>query len=169
MATDQARGNDFESFVQSRQDSLLRTAFLLVGDAANAEDITQNALAKLYLAWGRLGQIDHPDAYVRRVLVNEANTLWRKPWKRREFTVAEMPDVEATTSPTHSAEVWQWINTLPSGQRAVVVLRYYEGLSEAEIAEVLQLSTGTVKSQASRALAALRTRIPDGLEVGDLA
>ena len=103
------------------------------------------------------------------MLINEANSLWRKPWKRRELTTSEVPDAESITPPGHNADVWRWVTSLPPAQRAVVVLRYYEGLSEAEIAEVLQITTGTVKSQASRALAALRTRVPEGIEMGDLS
>ncbi len=160
-------GNDFASFVHARQKALVRTAFLLSGDATAAEDIAQNALAKLYLAWNRLGSVDHPDAYVRRVLVNEANSWHRKPWRRREIVVAELPDsiVDATET---TGVIWEWVSTLPSKQRAVIVLRYYEGLSDPEIGEVLEIATSTVSSQASRALASLRTRIPSEVQEGDM-
>ena len=161
-------GSDFTAFFHARQKSLVRTAYLLSGDAAAAEDIAQNALAKLYLAWDRLGSVDHPDAYVRRVLVNEANSWHRKPWRRREMTVAELPDSMVEPIDTTSA-VWQWVSTLPTKQRAVIVLRYYEGLSDSEIGTILDIGVSTVSSQASRALASLRTRIPSEITDGDLS
>lgn len=104
------------------------------------------------------------DGYARRILVNEHNSLWRRSWKRREFSTHTVPDRQTVTdSPDEglSAALWDFVQTLPRKQRAVVVLRYYEDLSAAETADVLGISVGTVKSQASRALASLRTRVGD--------
>ncbi len=158
---------DFTAFVHGRYGRLVRTALLLTGDRGLAEDVVQNALAKLYLAWGRLRPTEHPDAYVRRIVVNEANSLWHKPWRHREVPSDFLPDAAIADNADDIREIWAWVATLPKDQRAVIVLRYYEGLPETEIAEVLQIRVGTVKSRSHRALAALRTRIPQGFETGE--
>jgi RNA polymerase sigma-70 factor (sigma-E family) len=161
VATD--RDADFTAYLHARQAHLLRTAYLLTGDRHQAEDLLQTALAKLYLAWDRVQDRESVDAYVRRILVNENSSLWRRAWRRRESSTDSVPE----TTPVHdrydeglAAAVWEVVSTLPRRARAVVVLRYYEQLSEAETAEVLGISVGTVKSQTSRALAALRERTP---------
>lgn len=158
---------EFAAYMSARQPGLLRTAYLLTGDRHTAEDLVQTALAKLYLSWDKVRDHGSLDGYVRRIMVNELNSLWRRPWKRRERSTDVVPDVEVHRDEYdegRAAAVWAVVRTLPTRQRAVVVLRYYEGLSEAEIAETLGISPGTVKSQASRALAALRERAPAGLD-----
>ena len=103
------------------------------------------------------------DAYVRRIMVNENNSLWRRAWKRREHPTDRLPEdahVHDSYDDGRGDALWALVQTLPRKARAVVVLRYYEELSEAETAEVLGISVGTVKSQTSRALAALRERTP---------
>ena len=157
------RDAEFSEYMAARQPSLLRTAYLLTGDRHTAEDLVQTALAKLYLSWDRVQDRESVDGYVRRILVNEHNSLWRRPWKRRERTTADLPDEPAAHGPAagHDADLWALVQTLPAKQRAALVLRYYEELSEAETAAVLGVSVGTVKSQTSRALAALRTRAGD--------
>ena len=165
---------DFSAYMAARQPALYRTAYLLAGDHAGAEDLLQNAFAKLYLSWDKIRDREALDGYVRRIMVNENNSLWRRAWKRREHSTETLPETG-----THDAyddgmgrQLWSFVQTLPPKQRAVVVLRYYEQLSEAEIADVLDISPGTVKSQASRALAALRARAPQSLnphETGDEA
>jgi RNA polymerase sigma-70 factor (sigma-E family) len=153
------RDSEFSSYMAARQPSLLRTAYLLTGDRHTAEDLVQTALAKLYLSWDKVRRQESVDGYVRRILVNEHNSLWRRPWKKRETTTSELPEQAApTTRGGRDDALWELVQTLPRKQRAAVVLRYYEELSEAETAEVLGVSVGTVKSQTSRALAALRTR-----------
>ena len=155
---------EFADYMAARQPSLLRTAYLLTGDRHTAEDLVQTALAKLYLSWDRVQRHESVDGYVRRILVNEHNSLWRRPWKRRETTTSELPEQAAPEGrAAHSPELWDLVQTLPRKQRAAVVLRYYEELSEAETAAVLGVSVGTVKSQTSRALATLRTRVGDEL------
>ena len=156
---------DFAAYLAARQPALLRTAYALTGNRADAEDLLQTALAKLYLAWGRVREREAVDAYVRRILVNENNSLWRRAFKRREVAVESVPDRVASGGPgaAHDSALWSFVQSLPPKQRAVVVLRYYEELSEAETADVLGISVGTVKSQASRALAALRARAPQSL------
>lgn len=164
-----SRDADFAAYMQARQASLLRTAYLLTGDRHTAEDLTQTAFAKLYLAWDKVRDQGSLDGYVRRIVVNEHHSLWRRAWKRRELSSDQLPE-----HPQHDEydeydagvgrELWDLVQTLPRKARAVVVLRYYEELSEAETAEVLGISVGTVKSQASRALAALRARAPQTLD-----
>jgi RNA polymerase sigma-70 factor (sigma-E family) len=158
------RDADFTAYLQARQARLLRTAYLLTGDQHQAEDLVQTALAKLYLAWHRVHDRDSVDAYVRRIMVNENHSLWRRAWRRREVATDAVPDrdgVDDRYDEGRSAAVWQVVQTLPRKARAVVVLRYYEQLSEAETADVLGISVGTVKSQTSRALARLRETAPE--------
>ena len=163
---------DFSAYMSARQPALYRTAYLLAGDHAGAEDLLQNAFAKLYLSWDKIRDRGALDGYVRRIMVNENTSLWRRAWKRREHSSDSLPDRGAvdTYDDGMGGELWSFVQTLPPRQRSVIVLRYYEQLSEAEIADVLGVSVGTVKSQASRALAALRARAPHALhpdESGD--
>ena len=164
------RDADFSAYLAARQPALLRTAYLLTGQRADAEDLLQVSLAKLYLAWDRVRDRESVDAYVRRIMVNEQNSLWRRAWKRRELAVDEVPEQAPHTDRPDdgsSDALWSFVQSLPKKQRAVVVLRYYEELSEAETADVLGISVGTVKSQCSRALAALRERAPRSLDPGE--
>ena len=159
------KDSDFSAYLAARQPALYRTAYLLAGDHANAEDLLQDAFAKLYLSWDKVRDREALDAYVRRILVNENNSLWRRAWKRRELSTDTMPET-GTHEPYDDglrSALWSYVSTLPPRQRSVVVLRYYEQLSEAEIADALGISVGTVKSQASRALAGLRARTPRSL------
>lgn len=161
-----ARDEEFAAYMHARQPSLLRTAYLLTGDRHTAEDLVQTALAKLYLSWDKVQKRGSIDGYVRRILVNEHNSLWRRGWKKREYATDDLPDDGHATDEYDEgqrAAVWAVVQTLPRKARAVVVLRYYEQLSEAETAEALGISVGTVKSQASRALATLRERAPQHL------
>lgn len=160
---------EFTAYLHARQPSLLRTAYLLTGDRHQAEDVLQTALAKLYLAWDKVNDRASVDAYVRRIMVNENSSLWRRGWKKREHATAVLP--EATPhldeyDEGSSAALWHVVRTLAPKARAVVVLRYYEQLSEAETADALGISVGTVKSQCSRAIAALRERVPPDLHPG---
>jgi RNA polymerase sigma-70 factor (sigma-E family) len=161
-----ARDADFAAYLQARQASVLRTAYLLTGDRHTAEDLAQTAFAKLYLAWDRVRDQGSMDGYLRRILVNENNSLWRRGWKKREHATDELPEPVPHVDQHddgRSGALWDLVQTLPKKARAVLVLRYYEELSEAETAEVLGISVGTVKSQTSRALAALRERTPADL------
>jgi RNA polymerase sigma-70 factor (sigma-E family) len=155
---------DFESWMAARQGRLLRTAYLLTGDVHAAEDLVQTALAKLYLAWDRVADAPSVDAYARKILVNEHTSMWRRLWRHREVVT----DTSAVDLPAAGEEydgvrdaLWTAVRILPERQRAVVVLRYYEQLSERETADALGISAGTVKSQASRALDTLRARLGD--------
>ena len=145
----------FDEFVATRSPALLRTAYLLTGDHGLAEDLLQTALAKCWFAWGRID--GPPEPYVRRALATTYATWWRRKW-RAERPTGVLP--ERPAEPRHVLEdrdaLWRALGALPRRQRAVVVLRYYEDLSEAETASALGISPGTVKSQAAKALATLR-------------
>ena len=147
----------------ARQPSLLRTAYLLTGDRHTAEDLVQTALAKLYLS---LGQGPAAGARSTATSAGSSSTSTTRcggaPWKRREHghrRPARAARRRRARRRRPGAALWALVQTLPRKQRAVVVLRYYEELCEAETAAVLGISVGTVKSQASRALAALRSRV----------
>ncbi|MFC8532945.1 SigE family RNA polymerase sigma factor [Streptomyces sp. NPDC057249] len=151
----------FTSFVQARGPVLLRAARSLTANPSDAEDLLQTALTKTYVAWDRIEDHRALDGYVRRALLNTRTSQWRKR-KVDEFACDELPEQEAVPGPDpaerqslHDA-MWRAVLKLPARQRAMVVLRYYEDLSEAQTAEVLGVSVGTVKSAVSRALGKLR-------------
>jgi RNA polymerase sigma-70 factor (sigma-E family) len=160
--TDAANDAGFAEWMSARQGGLARTAYLLTGSQHAADDLVQTTLTRLYLAWDRIADRQHVDAYARRVLVNEHRSAWRRARRRPEVLSDAVP--ESPLAPDEydgqREAVWRFVQSLPPRQRAVIVLRYYEDLSEAEIADLLGISTGTVKSQASRALASLRDRVP---------
>jgi RNA polymerase sigma-70 factor (sigma-E family) len=149
------REDGFDGFVAARSSGLLRTAYLLTRDHALAEDLLQTALAKAWFAWDRIDQ--DPEAYVRRILVNTFASWWRRKWNG-EQAHADPPEPEpgpaADGADRH--DLWTAMGRLPRRQRAVVVLRFVEDLTEAETARLLGVSVGTVKSQTSKALAKLR-------------
>lgn len=158
---DRSSREEFRVYVATRSGALLRTATLLTGDRSLAEDLVQTALARTYLAWGRIREPHAVDAYTRRVLVTTYATWWRRKWKG-EVPQERLPDV-AGPDPYGQVDTGLGLRAalarLPRRQRAVVVLRYWEDRSEAEVAELLGISVGTVKSQAARALAKLRADI----------
>ncbi|WP_344448163.1 SigE family RNA polymerase sigma factor [Actinocorallia aurantiaca] len=149
---------EFAEYVIRRGPALLRTARRLTADAAEAEDLLQTALVKTYLAWDRIHDRAALDGYVRRAMVNTQISWWRR--RRLEvYPAAEPPDrpVEDCTRRSELRDsLYRALRRLPDRQRATLVLRYYEDLSEAEIAERLGVSVGTVKSTVSRAVARLR-------------
>jgi RNA polymerase sigma-70 factor (sigma-E family) len=156
---DRARGDvDFDAFVRARWSSLFRFGWALTGSDAAAADLVQDALERTLLSWSRM--TGDPEGYVRRVMVTRNISVWRR--LRRERLTPDIPDRTAVESETGlHGTVWQALLQLPPRQRMVIALRYYEDLSENEIADVLGVSTGTVKSQASRALDKLRARLGD--------
>ena len=140
--------SEFADWMAARQGALVRTAYLLTGSQHAAEDLVQATLTKLYLAWDRIADHEHVDAYARRALVNEHRSAWRRSSRRPEVLSDSPPD-SRSPSAEYDADreaVWRFVQGLPPRQRAVIVLRYYEDLSEAEIADLLGISTGTVKS-----------------------
>jgi RNA polymerase sigma-70 factor (sigma-E family) len=145
---------DFEGFVAARSAALLRTAYLLTRDHALAEDLLQTALTKAYLAWSRID--GEPEPYVRRIIVNTYSSWWRRKWNGERPT-DELPETAAADQGLgESGDLWDALGRLPRRQRAVVVLRYFEDLTEAQTAELLGITVGTVKSQTSKAMASLR-------------
>ena len=153
-----ATPDGFAEFVVARQAALLRTAYLLTGHAQDAEDLVQTVLVKVVPQWRRIA--DDPEPYVRRVLVNENVSRWRRRrWRERATDV--LPE-RLVDEPDHAEllAVREALRTLAPRQRAVIVLRYYEGLSEAQIAAALGIAPGTVKSQARDGLVRLRRVLP---------
>jgi len=150
---DPQAGATFDEFVAARSRALLRTAYLLTHDHALAEDLLQTALARAWFAWRRID--GNPDPYVRRILVNTYASWWRRKWNG-EHPTDELPERPTDETGTEPTDLWQAMERLPRRQRAVVVLRYFEDLTEAQTAELLGCSVGTVKSQCSKALAKLR-------------
>ncbi|MEV0650415.1 SigE family RNA polymerase sigma factor [Phytomonospora sp. NPDC050363] len=149
---------EFREFVATRLDRLRNFAFLVCGDWHRAEDAVQVTLAKLYVAWPKTAKIS-ADAYSRRILVNVIKDVWRRAWFRREHSDVEIPESATADPATASAQrmaVLSALARLPTRQRAVVVLRFWEDRSVDQTAEILRLSTGTVKSHTARGLQALR-------------
>lgn len=153
----------YGEFVQAVWPRLYRSAVMLLGDRQLAEDLVQTALVKTYLAWPRIREPDKAFAFTRRVMVNLSRDWFRKHSWNHE-AVCDLTPSEGSPGEDHATEAVERValadvlRSLPPGQRSVVVLRFLEDLSVQETADLLNLSTGTVKSQTSAALAALRTR-----------
>jgi RNA polymerase sigma-70 factor (sigma-E family) len=160
------RDAEFREFMLGRWPMLVRLAYGLTGDRGHAEDLAQAALARAYAAWGRVRRAEDPDAYVRRILINLNNRRFRRQRidERSSEVLPEPAVADATGQADQRSDLLAALRDLPPRQRAVVVLRYWDGLTEAQAAAVLGCSVGNVKSQASRALAKLRTsdRLLDG-------
>ncbi|WP_020579306.1 SigE family RNA polymerase sigma factor [Actinopolymorpha alba] len=152
---------NYETFVAVRVQALLRYGYVLTGSQHDAADLVQEALVRLRTAWSRVNNKRDPEAFVRTTMARLHISAWRR-W-RREKSVAAVPDRAYTDSSLAETEtrdqLWNELRGLPRRQRAVLVLRYYECLSDVEIARVLGISRGTVRSQAARGLAKLRSRI----------
>jgi RNA polymerase sigma-70 factor (sigma-E family) len=142
----------FDAFVRARLPHLLRLGRALTGSEQGAADLVQDALERSLMRWSRIESED-PEGYVRRVMVTRNISAWRRV--RRERLTADVPET-SYDDPQADPALWAALAKLPPKQRAVIALRYYEDLTEAQTAEVLGVSAGTVKSQASRAMAKLR-------------
>ena len=157
---------EFAAYVAARRDRVRRTAYLLCGDWYRADDLTQIAFVKLYGAWGRVRDRSALDGFVRTCLVRATVDESRRPW-RRERSVEELPDPTGAAHLTADLAAGvvdrelmrQALNGVPPGQRAVLVLRYYEGMDVAAAAAALECSEGNVKSQTARGLAALKAAL----------
>ena len=145
----------FDAFVRARLPELLRFGRALTGCDEAAADLVQDALERTLLRWPHLQSREQPEGYVRRVMINRNISVWRR--SRRERLTDEVPD-RGGSDRYPDGDLWHAIRELPPRQRAVIALRYYEDLSEAEVAAVLGCSVGTVKSQGAKALAKLRAR-----------
>lgn len=157
---------DFESFVARTRPALLRKARYLTGEHHGAEDLVQTVLMKAYTSWDGLREPAAVNAYLRRAMVNQATSTWRRASRRHERSVVTVPEPRRPgnvvpppkdgPAPDDRKLLWELVQRLPEQQRRAVVLRYYEELSEAETAQVLGVSVGTVKSNTSRGLQTLR-------------
>jgi len=143
----------FADFVRTQSASLFRTAYLMTGDYQRAEDLLQTTLVRLYQRWARVVEMERPGGYAHKVLVSQAGSWWRKRSSRESvLAVRDQPAQGDRMNDVDEHErVWQAVLSLPPRQRAVTVLRYYEDLSEAEIARTLSMAPGTVKSHAHAA------------------
>jgi len=161
MGGDRSRGSDFEEFVAARSTALWRSAYLLTGDAQKAEDLLQTALVKAWRRWGSIARREAQESYVRAAIATTYTDWWRRRWNG-EVPTEDLPDSSAPGAGEAAGveirhDVLVALSRLPRGQRAVVVLRFFDDLTEQQTAEALGISVGTVKSQTSRALTALRT------------
>jgi RNA polymerase sigma-70 factor (sigma-E family) len=151
----------FSELVATRSAALVRTAYLVVGDHQLAQDLVQEALVKTYVAWPRLQDVGKAEAYARRTIVTTAIS-WRRRRSFHERPARVIPEQaqpdRSEAIATHDV-VWAELSSLPPRQRAAIVLRYYEDLSEADTAQVMGCAVGTVKSQVSTGLERLRRRI----------
>ncbi len=151
------RGDEFDDFVRGASTRLLRTAVLLTGDRQAAEDLVQEVFERVYVRWRWIR--GGPEPYARKVLTNLVANRWRRKSRRPEARLSQYDDQSTPDGTDHHAvrdQLLSALQTLPPRQRAVIVLRYYEDLTEAQTAQALGCSLGTVKSQSSRALDKLR-------------
>ena len=151
----------FHEFVAARSASLFRTALLMVGDHQLAQDLLQESLVKTYVAWPRLRDLANVEAYARRVVVT-TSISWRRRRSFHERPVDPLPELvvaDLADSVVGRLDLWPLVHALPPKQRAAVVLRYCEDLSEAQTAELMGCSVGAVKKNASVGLAKLRDRM----------
>lgn len=158
---------EFDAYVRARGRSLERLAFLLCGNHHTAEDLTQTALAKAFVRWRRIGSLEHPDAYVRQILVRTYMSEQRRRSAREVVTILVPDKPEPMADAAYDPRQRQWllrlVSALPPRAKAVVVLRYYEDLDNAAIAQLLGISESAVRSTASRALAKLNSWAQDPL------
>ncbi|MGZ6733182.1 MAG: SigE family RNA polymerase sigma factor [Nocardioides sp.] len=155
----------FNAFVTDAWRPLYRTAYLLLGEHTAAEDLTQAALTKTYVAWPRIRETAAAHGYARTTLLNEARTLFRKASWRRELASGDLPEPPPAdgADPSDRPTVLAALRELPAGQRAVIALRFYEDLSVEQTAALLDCSAGTVKSQTSAGLTKLRRLLGDAI------
>jgi RNA polymerase sigma-70 factor (sigma-E family) len=160
----------FEEFAATRLDAVLRFAVVLTNDRGLAEDVVQEVLIRAYGRWAKIAELDYPEAYVRRMVVNEFLS-WRRKWARYVPYAEVEPDIREPDHAAAQAErsaMLAEVGKLPRRQRTVLVLRYYEGLSDAQIAEILGCAETTVRGYAFRGLAALRIELsPSAMKTED--
>jgi RNA polymerase sigma-70 factor (sigma-E family) len=153
----------FDEVVRSNERRLLRLALMLSGGVHSAEDLVQTVLARAHRRWDRIGALEHPEAYLRTMVVNEFLS-WRRLLRNREQPLGELPEQptgeDISLRQAQRDAAWRMLADLPRQQRAVLVLRFYEDLPDDEIAAVLRCSASTVRSNAARGLARLRAGLP---------
>ncbi|TDD46105.1 SigE family RNA polymerase sigma factor [Kribbella antibiotica] len=152
----------YDELVRATQPRLVRLGLMLTGSLHSSEDLVQTVFARAHRKWDRISGLDHPEAYLRTMVVNEFLS-WRRILKNRELPIAEPierpSDEDIGTRQALKDALWRLLTTLPRQQRAVLVLRYYEDLSDGEIADILGVAAVTVRSNASRALSNLRDHL----------
>ena len=158
---DERARQDFAEFVAARSAALIRLAYVLTCDQHAAEDLLQTALTKAAAHWGRIHSA--PEAYVRQIMYREQIGLWRRRARRPETAMAQVPELPVA-DPASSLDtrlaLQEALRSIPAGKRAVLVLRYLEDLPEAQVAQILGCSVGTVRSQTHKAIAQLRSVLP---------
>lgn len=167
MAVRQRHEAAFREFVAVRSSRLFRTALLMVGDYQLAQDLVQESLVKTYVAWPRLRDVGSAEAYARKVIVT-TSISWRRRNSFHERPAAALPDsvvADVADLIAADADLWTHLHALPSRQRAAVVLRYCQDLSEVQTSELMGCTVGTVKRHASRGLAMLRDRMGAQLDL----
>lgn len=156
------RDREFREFFDAEFRPLKRLAYLLTADWTEAEDLAQEAMVRTYRAWHRIRMRKQPGAYARTVLVNKHRSMLRRAVVEAKHVVARMPDpVPPEGLDEDQVVVWQAVQTLPPKERQVLVLRYYEDMSQQQIADVMSIPVGTVKSITHRALKHLRRELGD--------
>jgi len=166
-----ASSSDFDDWVAARGPALMRLAYALTGNRADAEDVVQDALSRALPRWERISAVEDPDAYVRRMVINAHTSWWRK-FRRRESPVAIVHDSTgsrpgsttrfgSTTKGTRNVELWQACRALPEPLRTAVVLRFYEDMEYAAIAAMTGVREGSVRARVSRGVALLRAEVGD--------
>ena len=154
-----ASSSDFDDWVAARGPALMRLAYALTGNRADAEDVVQDALSRALPRWERISAVEDPDAYVRRMVINAHTSWWRK-FRRRESPVAAVHD-STIGSGGRNLELWQACRALPEPLRTAVVLRFYEDLEYAAIAAMTGVREGSVRARVSRGVALLRAEVGD--------
>jgi RNA polymerase sigma-70 factor (sigma-E family) len=161
------REQEFKDFFEAEFRPLRRLGYLLTGDWAEAEDLAQEAMVRTYRAWPSIRERERPGAYARTVLVNRRRSLLRRSMIAQKHAETLRPEAYAPDFGEDGMLLWNAIGSLPRRQRAALVLRFYEDLPEAEIAQILNAPIGTVKSLVYRGLAKLRERLGNDLVIGD--
>ncbi len=163
MTGDHTRA-EFDDFVLARSPALQRAAFLMVGDVSLAQDLVQEALVKTYVAWPRLHRTASAEAYTRKAITTTAISWFRRKSWNNERVVETLPERGTRAhddAVVHRTLLWNCLQDLPPRQRAAIVLRYYEDLTEAQTAAAMSCAVGTVKSQVAAGLAKLRVQLGD--------
>lgn len=160
--------SEFAEFVTARSPALHRAAYLMVGEVSLAQDLVQEALTKTYVAWPRLRDKANAEAYTRKAITTTAISWFRRKSWSNERSSGELPERSASghaDEVTETAWLWEALQQLPVRQRAAVVLRYYEDLTEAQTADAMGCAVGTVKSQVSAGLTKLREQLGDDTDL----
>jgi RNA polymerase sigma-70 factor (sigma-E family) len=161
------RDEEFKAFFEAEFRSLRRLGYLLTGDWVEAEDLAQEAMVRTYRAWPRIRERERPGAYARSVLVNRRRSMLRRSMVAQKHAEMLRSEEYRPNFGDEGIVLWDAIASLPRRQRAALVLRFYEDLPEAEIAQILDAPVGTVKSLIHRGVANLRERVGSELAVGD--